>query len=282
MQPLSVPPVYKDLARVPGDFTILEIPTFNWRGASANEWYQAVHGKRILRAYTNRIAPGLAEYFGTRGIPIVVRSLRALEGYDQNKLEPEDIAEDQRVRDRVLQFYDLRYAFLHRSYLTPAQVSGIDGYLREVLGARQISDDGETMAYELPRVSGVAAKVSIDLRENIGQMYAGRGWQFEYPKANWEGQFDYVWARGAGSEIYFVSGAAQDRVMTLRAYAGSPQRVGVSLNGERIGEIALTPEWKDYTITLPARAMQARMNVVRLDYGADLQDTVGVTTITIE
>ncbi len=281
-QALAVPQVYNDLARVPGDFTILEIPSFYWRGAAATEWYQAIDGKRILRAYTNRIAPGLAEYFGSRGIPIVVRSLRALEGFDQSTLAPDDLAEDQRVRDQVLQFYDLRYAVLHRSYLTAEQVRGIDDYLRVTLGARKISDDGETMAYELPRAAAAPQKVVIDLRANIGQMYAGRGWQFEYPKANWDGQFDFVWARGAASEIYFVVDSAADRVMTLNAHAETPQRVAVTLNGERIGAITLTPAWQDYRLPLPARALKSKMNVVRLEYDAALQETIGVTTITIE
>ena len=280
VQPLYVPAVYEDIARVPGDFTILEIPTFHWRGASAQEWYQAVHGKRILRVYTNRIAPGLAEYYGTRGIPIVVRSLRSLEGFDQTTLAPEDIAEDMQVRDQVLQFYNLRYAVLHRSYLDRDQVQALDTYLRTVLGGVKISDDGETMAYELPRVSA-PAQTKIDLREDIGQMYAGRGWQFEYPKANYEGQFDFVWARGERSEVYFVGGGA-DRTMTLNAYAETPQRVYVSLNDQRIGEIALTPEWNNYRITLPARLLNSGMNRVRLEYSGDLTDTVGVTTITIE
>ncbi len=280
MQPLTIPPVYNDIARAPGSFTVLEIPTFNWRGAAATEWYQAIDGKRILRAYTNRIAPGLAEYFGTRGVPIVDRSLRALEGVDP-PLAPADLAEDRRVRDQVLAFYDLRYAVLHRLYLTPTQVSGIDNYLREILGARQIFNDGETMAYALPPAS-IPDSVNIDLRENIGQMYAGRGWQFEYPQANWQGKFNFVWTRGAQSEIYFVLAGAGDRVMTLNAYAQSPQRVSISLNGENIGAFTLTPAWQDYRITLPARALKSTMNVVRLDYGTDLTETIGVTTITIQ
>ncbi len=287
MQPLAVPPIYNDLARTPGAFTILEIPTYNWRGASALEWYQAIGEKRTLRVYTNRIAPGLAEYFGSRGIPIVDRSMRALEGYDPGGLAAEDIAEDKQVRDQVIQFYDLRYAILHRLYLTPEQVSSIDYYLREVLSARRVSDDGETMVYEMPRLPVPSGALHIDLRENIGQMYAGRGWQFEYPKANYERKFDFVWTRGAFSEIYFVNdnqdaALKKDRVMTLNGYAVAPQRVNVTLNGEHIGEITLTPEWKDYDITLPASALKSKMNVVRLEYSADLIETVGVTTITIE
>jgi hypothetical protein len=137
------------------------------------------------------------------------------------------------------------------------------------------------MGYALPRVN-TPPRVSIDLRENIGQMYAGRGWQFEYPQANYEDKFSFVWARGDQSEIYFSVGNAADRTKTLNAYAESPQKVGLTLNGERIGEIALTAEWKDYRITLPARLLKTQMNVVRLGYSADLTETVGMTTITIE
>ncbi len=278
LQPFSVPSVYEQIARVPGDFTVLEIPSIYWRGAAATEPYQAFHGKRILRAYTNRIAPELAEYFGYRGTPIVVRSLRALEGIDQGGLAPEDIAEDRRVRDQVLSFYDLRFAVVHRDLLKLDQVQNIDSYLRDVLGARVIADDGTVVGYELPRVDAPNA-AAIDLRENIGQMYAGRGWQFQYPPANSDGQFNFVWARGTRSEIYFRLASAGERMMTLHAYAATPQRVTVWLNGTRVGEIELTPDWRDYRVTLPA---QVGMNRVELAYSADWEETIGVTTIDIE
>ncbi|MEW5717927.1 MAG: hypothetical protein AB1817_04805, partial [Chloroflexota bacterium] len=205
IQRIEIPRVYEQIARVPGDFTILEIPTFNWRYAATTEMYQPIHGKRILRAYTNRIAPGVAEYFGTRGIPIVVRSLRVLEGAEQGELTADEIAEDKRARDDSVRFYDLRYAIVHRDLLTPDRARALDAYLRDVLDARVIADEGATVAYEIPRATSASDKVQIDLRELIGQMYAGRGWQFEYPQANWQGKFNYVWTRGAQSEIYFVA-----------------------------------------------------------------------------
>jgi len=282
LQSISIPRVYAEIARVPGDFTVLEIPTFNWRGAAVAEAYQPIHGKRILRAYTNRIAPGLAEYFGTRGIPIIVRSLRVLEGAEKGPLAPEEIAEDIRARDEVVRFFDLRYAVIHRSYLKPDEVRVLDAYLRDVLSARAIYDDGETLGYNIPRPATGSGAIFIDLRENIGQMYAGRGWQFEYPQANWQGEFNFVWTRGTQSEIYFVTDSAAERVLTLHAYAESPQRVVVVLNGERIGEIALGNEWRDYRVTLPARAVRSGMNRVQLQYGVELKETIGVTAITIE
>ena len=282
IQPITLPRVYNDIARVPGDFTILEIPTFNWRYAAMTELYQAIHGKRILRAYTNRIAPGVAEYFGTRGIPIVVRSLRVLEDAEQGVLPPDEIAEDKRARDSIVRFFDLRYAVVHRAFLKLDQARALDAYLRDVLNARVIAEEGDMLAYEIPPPTNTSDEVLIDLRENIGQMYAGRGWQFEYPQANWQGKFNYVWTRGTESEIYFVSARVGARVISINARAESPQRVVVWLNNERIGEITLTEEWQDYCVVLPARALKSGMNRVRLEYSAELKETISVTTITVQ
>lgn len=70
--------------------------------------------------------------------------------------------------------------------------------------------------------------------------------------------------------------------MIIHAYAESPTRVTIALNDERVGEIALTNVWQDQRIELPARVLKPGMNRVRLDFGAELRETVGVTTITIQ
>jgi hypothetical protein len=281
IQRIEIPRVYEQIARAPGDFTLLEIPTFNWRHAAMTEMYQPIHRQRILRAYTNRIAPGLAEYFGTRGIPIVVRSLRALEGAQKEALTDEEIAEDKRARDAVVQFYDLRYAILHRDLLPVERARTLEAYLREALDARVLADEGAVVAYEIPRAT-VPDRVHIDLRELLGQMYVGRGWQFEYPQANWQGEFNFVWTRGAYSEIYFVLAEPRAYTMSLHARAESPQRVGLVVNDARVGEIVLNEAWQVHRVTLPASAVRVGMNRVRLEYGASLSETIGVTTITIE
>lgn len=281
VQAFSVPRIYETIRRMPGDFTVLEIPTFNWRAAAATEAYQPVHGKRILRAYTNRIAPGPAEYFASRGTPIVVRSLRALEGIDKDGLAPEDTAEDRQVREEVLQFYDVRYAVLHSKFLAANVVESIRTYLVDVLGARLVEDDGETLAYELPHAAVAGETTAIDLRENIGQMYAGRGWAFQYPPANWNGEFNFVWARGTRSEVYFLAGDARTRSVTVRAFAETPQSVRVFVNGQVVGQLELTPEWQDHTVAVGAPAIRSGMNRLELVYGAELNETIGITTFEI-
>ena len=220
------PRVYETLARVPGDFTVLEIPSFNWRAAAATSVNQAIHHKRILRTYTNRIAPGPAQYMAYRSIPIVVRSLRILEGIEKGPLADYEIAEDKRARDAVVQFYNLRYAVVHRALLNADQVRTIDAYVRDVLGARLIDDDGDVLAYEIPPAGPAPDTLAIDLNDNLGQMYAGRGWQFEYPVARWEEQFNFVWAQGAASELYFVAGEAGGTGVDRARLCGNPTARG--------------------------------------------------------
>lgn len=281
-QPLTIPRVYHTIAQHPGDFTILEIPSFNWRYAAMTEVYQAIHGKRILRAYTNRIAPSLAEYAGLRGTPIVVRSLRILEGIEPGELTPEEIAEDKRARDAIVYFFDLRYAVVHRDLLKAEQANAIEAYLCEVLDAQVVAVDGDVVLYAIPRARQISDSINIDLRENIGQMYAGRGWQFEYPPANFDGKFNFVYARGATSEIYFAVERQTEQIFTLNAFADPRQPVAVFLNGTNIGAIELNEVWTDYRLTLPASALRVGMNRIELRYGAELQETIGVTTMTIE
>lgn len=282
LQPLTIPRVYHTIAQQPGDFTILEVPSFNWRYAAATEVHQAIHGKRILRAYTNRIAPSLAEYVGLRGTPIVVRSLRILEGIEPGVLTPEEIAEDKSARDEIVHFFDLRYVVVHRDLLKPDQSSKIETYLREVLGAWQVAVDGEVVLYEIPRANQTSDSIKIDLRENIGQMFAGRGWQFEYPPANYDGKFNFVYTRGVASEIYFVLDHPAERTLTLNAFANPPQRVEVFLNDAHIGTLNLNETWSDHRVPLPARALNAGMNCIELRYDAELYETIGVTMITIQ
>jgi len=112
---------------------------FNWRAGAATEVFQAIHQKRILRAYTNRIAPALADYFAQRQTPIVTRSLRILEGVEAGALDAAAQQEDHAAMPAVLRFFKLRYAVLHWDLLEQGDRSlYIDWYLKNVMGAREI------------------------------------------------------------------------------------------------------------------------------------------------
>jgi hypothetical protein len=179
-----VPRIYEQIAQTPDDATVLEIPSFNWRYASKNEAYQVVHQKRILRAYTNRIAPDIADYFNLRQTPLVVRSLRILEGAEKGVLTPEEMDEDRRMLQDTLAFFNLRYAILHRDQLPAERAAQIYAYLQDVMQARVIDDDGTVVAFAFPQAAFDAKARTLDFASNATLMYLGRGWQIE-PLASW-------------------------------------------------------------------------------------------------
>lgn len=234
---LRVPRVYEQIARTPGDFTVLEIPSFNWRHAAKNEAYQPFHRKRILRAYTNRIAPEVADYFSLRQTPIVVRSLRILEGAEEGTLTADELQQDQAALDAVLRFFHLRYAVLHRDQLPPERAAQIAHYLTAVLGARAIYDDGVIAAYEWTSAAeneaeSAPASVAFDLADNSNLMYLGRGWQIE-PLAQIQGERGR-YLQGGRTEFYFHLAAPRALELRWRTLASLPV-LYVTLNGTEIG-----------------------------------------------
>ncbi|MGB8643927.1 MAG: hypothetical protein WCF84_01710 [Anaerolineae bacterium] len=283
----SVPGVYAQIARDPGDFTVLEIPTFNWRPTAATEVYQVLDGKRLLRAYTNRIAPDIADYFAQRQTPIVTRSLRVLEGAEEGPLTPEQLAEDRAAAAAVTDFFQLRYVVLHTDWLDQESVAPIDRYLRETLGARPLSQEGDVRAYVLDRRAQSPGPQEIDLTSDTALMYLGRGWQTE-PRADVEGE-QGRYMREAASEVYFRLGceesaapAACDAAAVM--FRGYSEKSGVVLqwevDGRRLGEVTLKQGWADYRLALPPGLVPGGMHVLRLRHPTD-EASFAVATIEI-
>lgn len=242
-----IPPVYQQIAQTPGDFTILEIPSFNWRHAAKNEAYQPIHRKRILRAYTNRIAPDVAEYFNLRQTPIIVRSLRILEGAEQAGFGPQEIDQDRAMRDETLQFFNLRYAILHRDQLTPEQSTNLDLYLREGLNAEVFYQDTELTAYQFAAQPDAPTR-PLDFSNNNQLMYLGRGWQIE-PLADADGaQGRYL--NSDRAELY-LSSRDSNLALSLRVLnTTNPTNLSFTLNNTPINTAALQQGWQTLTLTI--------------------------------
>lgn len=259
-----VPRVYEKIARAQDDATVLEIPSFHWRHAARNQAYQAIHEKRILRAYTNRIAPDLADYFNLRQTPIVVRSLRILEGAEQGILTPEEIAQDRAALQDTRAFFNLRYAILHRDQLDAARANAIDQYVREVMQGRVIENDGATTAYEFPQTAFTADVRALDLASNANLMYLGRGWQME-PLADAEGS-QGRYAKDARAQVYVPqSGAAE---LNLDLYSAPTDAVmQAQVNESSVTRMPLQQGWQTYALstTLPRR-----LNLLNLVFNAEV------------
>ena len=268
-----VPPVYEQIARAQGDFAILEIPSFHWRHAAKNETYQAIHQKRILRAYTNRIAPDLADYFGYRQTPIVVKSLRILEGAEQADFGETELAQDRAVANDTLNFFNLRYAILHRDQLDAERATYIDQYLRVILNATVMYQDDAVTAYQFNRSYANTSALEVNLADNSDLMYLGRGWQME-PLAAIDETRGRVLKNT--SEIFFrADGLAQKNVRLGILNKGAPTNLFFRLNGQPLGVIAVSSGASEISFDLPAHLFVN--NLQRLQ----IQNTVPPETIAI-
>jgi hypothetical protein len=258
---VNFPHVYDTIAAQPGDFTVLEIPTFNWRAAAASEVFQVIHHKRILRVYTNRIAPDLADYFSLRQTPVVVRTLRILEGAEDVPLTDGELAVDRDVAPAVIRFFDIRYAIMHREWLRPDAAARIDQYLRDVMGARILAQEGTITAYEFLPPTTVGSNLALALESDRALMYLGRGWQTE-PLAQVEGVSGrFVTSRT--SELYFETTHCEcpEPELQFRAYSEKSQDVlQFELNGRSVGAVELEQGWVNYTLPLPPESVHGGMD----------------------
>lgn len=256
--PFDVPRIYNQIAEQPGDFTVLEIPSFNWRFAARNEVYQVIHQKRILRAYTNRIAPDVADYFDLRQTPIVVRSLRLLEGAETGELTAVELAQDRAAAPATLAFFDLRYVVVHREQLAGTEFSQIDQYLRQGIGARVFYDQGDITGYDLPPGDPPFSSLDLNLADNASLMYLGRGWQIE-PLAKVGGEAGrYLKASG---ELYFDLAPAPTHRLTLRALAGDARALlHLEPDAGATQPVAIGDRWSDSQVALSAAPKTARIS----------------------
>ncbi len=275
-----VPRVYDQIARETGDFTILEIPSFYWRDAAKNGTYQAIHQKRILRAYTNRITPDVADYFNLRQTPIVVRSLRILEGAEQGILTKEEIEQDRAVLNDTVNFFNLRYAILHHDQLDVARAAQIDTYLRDVLHANRIYQDADISVYQFAATPNTPQALDLDLADNASLMYLGRGWQIE-PFANVEAERGRYMKRDT-SEIYVPLRALASGNLHLRVLnENNPTNLFFAVNGKRLNGAAVREGWQTLALVLPRGFVDQTLNLFHIQT-TDAPATIAVGFIESE
>jgi mannosyltransferase len=80
------------------------------------------------------------------------------------------------------------------------------------------------------------------------------------------GDDTFRWAVGPRATLVFPRRARRDRTIRFYAYPVLPQTMRVSLNGRAIGSIALAPEWRDYSLEVPAVFWNEGMNTLTFDF----------------
>ena len=256
---MRVPSVYRIVAKeVPGDATLLDLPVA-WRNGFRvtgtqhpiimfEQYYQSVHGKRILAGNTSRNPPLKFQYFSEAP---VINTLIALETGHQ--VDPVIIEQDRALAAAVLRFFNVEAVIVHPEQAGPEMVP----YVETTMPVERFFQDEEIVAYrvDLPPWPEVW---TIEPGEKLGRLSYAEGWGVP--------AYGVVWAqRQAARLLVPLNGAPQQ--MTFRAYAPEGgQRLQVEVNGHTVQWIGMAAGWMDYEVTLPAEIVRPGLNEVWLHF----------------
>jgi hypothetical protein len=156
----SVPKIYRQIAREPETFTVLEIPV-GWRDGirrvgifpSSQLYHQTVHGKRIVGGYIARVPNRTIEALAAR--PLLKHFLELQDGH---------LTAGGGTRDQTLLLLDdlkalqVRYVILH----APFNRSPVRDYVEGALPVETVAEEVDWVAYRVtgydirtPEVSGL-------------------------------------------------------------------------------------------------------------------------------
>jgi hypothetical protein len=256
---MRVPPIYQAIAsEMPGDFTLLDIPVA-WRNGFRvtgtlhptimfQQYYQSVHGKRILAGNTSRNPPLKFQYFTEAP---VINTLIALETGHQ--VDTATVEQDRRLAVDVLRFFDIEAIVVHRAQ------AGLDmiPYIEATMPVQPWHADEETVVYsvELPPWRRTWR---VEPGDALGGLSYAEGWGV--PASG------VIWAERKDVRL-LVPLNGEEQQMVFRAYTPEGgQQLEVRVNGQAIQSMGMDPGWTEHEITLPAGSVHEGLNEVRLRF----------------
>jgi hypothetical protein len=245
---MAVPPVYEAVARqMPGDFALLDLP-LAWRNGSRvtgtqdpaimfEQYYQSVHGKRLLAGNTSRNPRQKFQYFAEAP---VIDTLIALE--TGHSVEPATVEADAAVATQVLRFFDVEAIVVHPGEVGPEMVP----YLEAILPLETLYRDEETVAYRVgPPATAWPKSWTARADDPLGRLSFAEGWSAPAGEV--------AWAQRPTVRLLVPSQGGQVR-LSFRAYApGSGQRLQVETGGQSLPWLPLSAGWHDYELDLVLR-----------------------------
>ncbi len=271
---MTLPAPYTPIAAEPGQFTLLDIP-LAWRngfritgphhpGFMFGQFYQTVHGRQLLQGNTSRNPEFKFQYFTQAP---VINSILALETGHQ--LPPERWEVDRALAGDVLRFFDIQYIVVRPcgndvSGDVPCTSEATLPYVEGVMPVQRTHRDPAMSVYRV-NLPPLPSRVEVSASAPLVRLYLGEGWGAIVDQP--------VWAQRQTARLFVpLDGAPQE--VTLRLFvpraehsaSGEGQRLVVSSNGWRSAPLSLRPGWAEYTLTLPAGAVQAGLNEIRLQF----------------
>jgi hypothetical protein len=258
---MSVPEVYTTIAaEMPGDGTLLDLPVA-WRNGFRvtgtqhpiimfEQYYQSVHGKRILAGNISRNPPLKFQYFTEAP---VINTLIALETGHQ--VDPAVVERDRALAADVLRFFNIESIVVHPEHAG----AGIVPYVEAIMPVERIQADEETTAYrvDLPPWPG---EWTIEPGDQLGRLSFAEGWGL--PSGG------VVWAQRPAARL-MVPLNGESQLMAFRAYAPQPgQRMRIEVNGDEAGAIDMDSGWMEYEVALDGSVVVPGLNELWLRFEA--------------
>jgi hypothetical protein len=261
MSDMQVPPVYQTIANeMPDDSTLLDLPVA-WRNGFRvtgtqhpiimfQQYYQSVHGKRILAGNTSRNPPLKFQYFAEAP---VINTIIALETGHQ--IDPGVAERDRELAADVLRFFNIQAIVVRPEQAGPEMVP----YIEATMPVEQVYPDEELVAYRVD-LPPWPERWEIEPGDPLSRLSYAEGWGVP--------DNGIIWAQRKVVRLLApLNGAEQE--LTFRAYTPARgQQLRVEANGQRVAEMDLAAGWQDYAVTLPARTVRKGLNEVWLRFGS--------------
>ncbi len=191
---LRIPAIYRELAALPGDGVLLELPT-GWRNGARvmgrsdllimlQQWYQTAHGKRRLGGNTSRNPPYKFDYFSQAPL---LGTLIALMNSEQPHLKAyfeqhlaQIIVDERPLARQVLADLGIGYVTIHDDKVT----AEMERYVAQVLPLARLDTqfdpearfDAGTVSLHQVTAPPAAAARTILFDDAMGALYLGEGW----------------------------------------------------------------------------------------------------------
>jgi hypothetical protein len=262
----TVPEPYQLIAQSEGDFAVLDIP-FAWRngfritgayttGFMSGQFYQTKHQKRMLQGNTSRNPEFKFQYFTEAP---VLSSLRILE--TGHELPSETWQADARYAADVLRFFNIKYIIVRpeeAGYLNNPQAT--IPYLEDILPVEKLHQEPTLSLYRVV-LPALPNQVKLLTGSPLTPLYFAEGWGIPG---------DAVVAHRKEARLLVpMNGQAQEARFMVRFWENSrllSEIMWLEMNGWRSKPVQLTQTWQELTIDLPAEAVTAGLNDIRLHF----------------
>lgn len=270
----SVPEIYNQIGKDPGNFTVLSLP-LGWRNSfgqlgaedTRSQYYQSADEKFLITGQIQRNPDSLFQYF--ENAP-VIRSIIALEEYKD--IDERTLKDDKAIAGMVAYFFDLRYLVANAA--VPNRPPYSDNRDRVLDYATKVFPIGEkvydregTVAYRIVQPVP-STPLKVDVGSDIAKLFFGDGWTNPEDVAD----ATAVWGTTQNARIFLPIRDPHDYQLTIRALpfifpGASTQSITPRLNGHDLPRVDLGPGWNDYKLLLPRDSLKSGLNELAFEFG---------------